>query len=146
MSISSDFLFVVDEVGGGGAAECRELPVSIECPVVTSAHQSTLSIKRAVYRTSSANASRDYTETDISGRVMELCPRQSTACRFDLAARDVTGTWTNQRAGVGRYHDNHIDVSYACQSAAAAIIQPTDYNYKPQRPPSNIDNYYYYLY
>jgi len=74
---------------------------------------------------------------------MELCPRQST-CRFDLAARDVTGVRTNQLAGVGRYHDNHIDVSYACQSAAAAIIQPTDYHYKPHRPPGNYYYYYYY--
>ena len=69
---------------------------------------------------------------------MELCPHQST-CRFDLAARDITPPRTTQRAAP--YHDNHIDVSYSCQSSASAIIQPT--NYKPRRPGNN--NYYYYI-
>ena len=101
--------------------------MSVECP--TSAHRSTLNIKRAVYRTSSANTSRDYSETDISARVRELCPRQST-CRFDLAARDVTPARTTQR--VGRYHDDHIDISYSCQSSASVIIQPTSYRPPPQ--------------
>lgn len=118
---------------GSGAAKCRELPVSVECPV--SAHQSILNIKRAVYRTNSANTSRDYSEIDITRRVTELCPRQST-CRFDLAARDVTPTWTTQR--VARNHDDHIDISYSCQSSASAIIQPT--NYQPGN--SNI-NYHW---
>jgi len=56
---------------------------------------------------------------------MELCPRQST-CRFDLAARDVMPKRTNQRAASRRY-DNHIDISYSCQSSVSAIIQPPDY-------------------
>jgi len=111
-----------DEARRDGAKKCRELPVSVECPV--SAHHSTLAIKRAVYRTKSANRSRDYSETDISDRVRELCPRQST-CRFDLATRDVTRARTTQR--VARRHGNHIDISYNCQSTASAIIQPTDY-------------------
>ena len=113
-----------DEARRSGGAKCRELPVSVACPV--SVHQSTLNIKRAVFRTESANRSRDSTETDISGRVIELCPHRST-CRFDLAARDVMPDRTAQRAA--RHHDNHIDISYDCQSSASAIIQPT--NYRP---------------
>ena len=138
MWINNLYIFAVgilDDVRRRGTAKCRELPVSIECP--TSAHKSTLSIKRAVYRTSSANRSMDYWETDISGRVMELCPQQST-CRFDLASRDVTPPRTAQRTA--RYHDNHIDVSYSCQSSASAIIQPT--NYKPRRRPGDNNNNY----
>jgi len=124
------FFFInwfVDDVRRSGSVKCRELPVSVECPVT--AHQSTLGIKRAVYRTSSANTSRDYSETDISGRIIELCPRKST-CRFDLAARDITAARTTQRAA--RDHDNHIDISYRCQSTASSIIQPT--NYEPRAP------------
>jgi len=120
-------IYVADDSRGIGAVKCREVPVSVECP--TSAHRSTLNIKRAVYRTNSANTSRDYSETDISGRIRELCPRQST-CRFDLAARDVTPARTTQR--VGRYHDDHIDISYSCQSLASAIIQPTSHRPQPQ--------------
>ena len=119
-AFSFDF---VDELRGSSATKCRELPVSVECPV--SAHQSTLSIKRAIYRTNSANTSRDYAEIDISRRVAELCPRQST-CRFDLAAGDVTRAQTTQRAA--RRLEDHIDISYSCQSSASAIIQPTDYH------------------
>ena len=107
-----------------GAATCRELPVSVECPVST--HQSALNIKRAVFRTKSANRSVDSRETDISGRVIELCPHKST-CRFDLAARDVTPARTAPRTA--RHYDNHIDISYSCQSSASAIIRPT--NYRP---------------
>jgi len=120
-----------------GVAKCRELSVSVQCPV--SVHPSTLSIKRAVYRTKSANISRDYTETDISRRVMELCPGQST-CRFDLAARDVTPVRTTQRAG--RHYGNHIDISYKCQSSASAMIQPTNYlHYRPTGRPTVVLDY-----
>jgi len=111
-----------DKVRRNGAMKCRELPVSVECPV--SAHQSALNIKRAVFRTRSANRSRESTETDISERVKELCPHKST-CRFDLAARDVMPDRTTRRAA--RHYDNHIDISYSCQSSASAIIQPTSY-------------------
>jgi len=118
----------VDDAGKSGTVKCRNQPVSVECP--TSVHKSRLVIKRAMYRTSSANSSRDYLETDITGRVMELCPHQST-CRFDLAAKDMTQARTTQRTV--RYCDNHIDISYSCQSSASAMIQPTNYHL-PAKP------------